>query len=170
MPRVVRAGVPSRIPLVIKGLRFSPGIAFLLVVIAARSSHASASLPVIVPSPNGVRRTQKHQAIANTINTNYRDQAYINREAIFDPARFVFRQSVKGTVFQKDEMDKRYWHRDPELNNFYRSILNFDEGDEVLQIGQVGVLTPLKYFWKKTVAPKLRNKKSGMMRPAIKHS
>ena len=45
-PRVVRAGVPRRIPLVTNGLAGSNGIVFLLHVIPTSSSKCSASLPV----------------------------------------------------------------------------------------------------------------------------
>ncbi|MBX7149824.1 hypothetical protein K1X76_12205 [bacterium] len=121
----------------------------------------------VYPSPHGVYRSNIHQHIARIIDQEHRDKAYIQSEAVFDAARFVFRKSVKGTVFQKDEMDKRYWHRNPELNNFYRSILNFDDGDEALQIGQVGIFTPLKYFWKKKISKKLGNKTPRPMKPAL---
>ena len=46
IPRVVTAGVPSRMPLVTIGLFVSNGIVFLLTVIHARSSASWASLPV----------------------------------------------------------------------------------------------------------------------------
>ena len=46
MPRVVSAGVPSRMPLVTNGDWGSSGMVFLFTVIPARPSRASASLPV----------------------------------------------------------------------------------------------------------------------------
>src|SRR5262249_26317775 len=46
-PRVVTAGVPMRIPLAVIGGFLSNGIAFLLTVMPARPSAASATLPVI---------------------------------------------------------------------------------------------------------------------------
>ena len=54
MPRVVSAGVPSRMPLVTNGDCGSSGIVFLLTVMPALSSSCSASLPV---SPFGRRST-----------------------------------------------------------------------------------------------------------------
>ena len=54
MPRVVTAGVPTRMPDVTNGLFVLNGIAFLLTVIAARSSAVAASLPV---TPAAVRST-----------------------------------------------------------------------------------------------------------------
>ena len=47
IPRVVRAGVPIRIPDVTNGLLVSKGTVFLFTVIPARSRASSAALPVI---------------------------------------------------------------------------------------------------------------------------
>ena len=49
-PRVVEAGVPMRRPLVTIGGRGSLGTAFLLTVMLALPSAASASLPVMLRS------------------------------------------------------------------------------------------------------------------------
>ena len=46
MPRVVTAGVPTRIPDVTKGLCVSNGMEFLLTVICALSRTVAASFPV----------------------------------------------------------------------------------------------------------------------------
>ena len=47
MPRVVTAGVPTRMPLATIGGFWSNGIAFLLTVMPALPSAASAALPVM---------------------------------------------------------------------------------------------------------------------------
>ena len=47
MPRVVTAGVPTRMPLATIGGFWSNGIAFLLTVMPALPSAASATLPVM---------------------------------------------------------------------------------------------------------------------------
>ena len=47
MPRVVTAGVPTRMPLATIGGFWSNGIAFLLTVMPAFPSAASAAFPVI---------------------------------------------------------------------------------------------------------------------------
>ena len=47
MPRVVRAGVPTRMPEVTMGFSGSQGIMFLLTVMPARPSASSAALPLI---------------------------------------------------------------------------------------------------------------------------
>src|SRR3546814_6594296 len=56
-PRVVPAGEPTRMPLVLTGGRGSKGTPFLLQVIALRSSASSASRPVM---PSGRRRSEEH--------------------------------------------------------------------------------------------------------------
>ncbi len=53
-PRVVMAGVPSRIPEVMVGFSLSKGREFLLQVIPARSSASSALIPVML---KGLRST-----------------------------------------------------------------------------------------------------------------
>ncbi len=53
MPRVVRAGVPMRMPLVTKGLWVSNGMLFLLTVMPASSRASSASLPVMLCARSG---------------------------------------------------------------------------------------------------------------------
>ena len=56
-PRVVIAGEPMRMPLVTKGFSGSFGIAFLLTVMCARPSTASATLPVIFLARRSTRNT-----------------------------------------------------------------------------------------------------------------
>ncbi len=59
MPRVVTAGVPMRMPLVMNGLRVSKGMAFLLTVMPASQSSVSSSLARDVL----VCQVNKHQVV-----------------------------------------------------------------------------------------------------------
>ena len=79
---------------------------------------------------------------------------YVPPEAFLDEDRFVFKQSVKGTVFEKSDTDLQYFHRQSYLNNYYRSLIDFQNGDEVLQIGYFRLISFLKYYFrqKKVVA------------------
>jgi hypothetical protein len=83
--------------------------------------------------------------IAQAVDRNFRDRLYIRPEAAFDERFFVFRGSVKETVFQKDGHDARFRHRSIPLNKFYSGLLSFEDGDEVLQVGRVSLLTGVKY-------------------------
>jgi GNAT superfamily N-acetyltransferase len=103
----------------------------------------------IYPSPFVKSKPSAEQlAIAKAISDNYRDEIAINDNAQFDGDAFVFRGSVKNTPFQKSADDRRYFHRDPELTNYYRDIMNFDEGDEVLQVGKVSLFSFPKFVAK----------------------
>ena len=103
----------------------------------------------VYPSPfNQEAPSVNHLFIAKEISDKYRSQIAINETAYFDENKFVFEGSVSDTVFQKNSDDKRFHHRDIGLTNFYKSLLNFDRGDEVLQIGQVSLFTFPKYIIK----------------------
>jgi len=74
---------------------------------------------------------------------------YVLDDAYFDPVAFVFRGSVKETVFQKKAEDRRYHHRKNGINLFYQGLLDFENGDEALQIGHVSLLTGIRYQLRK---------------------
>lgn len=84
--------------------------------------------------------------IARAFDERYREVAHIQPSATFDPDTFVFRGSGRGTAFQKEGADDTFAHRESKLNDFYRNILNFDDGDEVLQVGAVEPMDIARYF------------------------
>lgn len=86
--------------------------------------------------------------IAKYIADNYREPIAIKKSAKFNFINFVFEGSVQGDVFEKDENDLRFHHRDPKLNRYYKNLLDFQRGDEVLQIGKLSPLTLPKYLWR----------------------
>lgn len=102
----------------------------------------------VYPSPFMMRPTEDQVKVAKLINEKYRWELYINKGASFDEQKFVFERSVIGTMFEKSETDKKYYHRDMDLTQFYLNRLDFENGDEVLQIGQVSLMTFPKYVLK----------------------
>ena len=119
---------------------------------AVLSSLGSVSLNFegVYPSPfDKPVPTKKHRLIAEAIDRYYRDKIYINDYARFDNNAFVFRKSVKDTVFQKSAHDSRYHHRMDQINRYYGSLMNFDDGDEVLQVGFVTSLTALVHLYRR---------------------
>jgi len=92
-----------------------------------------------------------HRAIALAVDGRYRKEIYINPDARFDAAHFVFRGSVADTVFQKEAGDSRYHHRMPELNAFYAGLMDFRTGDEVLQVGQASLWGALRHSLRKVL-------------------
>ncbi len=109
----------------------------------------------VFPSPEGPELpTTTHRRIAEAVDALYRDKIYIRPDATFDRESFVFRGSVRETVFQKDEHDARYRHRDARANRFYGERMDFERGDEVLQIGSMSLLTGLRYLRRRRTAKK----------------
>lgn len=101
----------------------------------------------VFPSPYGAKApSETHMKIAGAISAHYRAHMAVRDDAVFCPHSFVFQGSVEGTSFQKTADDTRYHHRKPYLNQFYMTLLNFEGGDEVLQVGYVSLATLAKYF------------------------
>lgn len=87
-----------------------------------------------------------HIKIAKAIDAHFRDKMYVLPDAVLDEERFVFRGSVKDTVFHKQKSDLQYYHRKKYLNRFYTGLMDFNQGDEVLQIGYFRLASVLKYY------------------------
>ncbi len=104
--------------------------------------------------------SRKHVKVAQTIDALYRDKMYVMPEAELDDHAFVFRSSVKETVFQKSESDKRFHHRTQNVNDYYCNLLDFANGDEALQVGHVSILTGIRYILKKRRLRKLALEKA----------
>ncbi len=103
----------------------------------------------IHPSPFRKDRPSRHHLrIAKAVDENFRKPIAINPDAVLDLENFVFRGSVNNTVFKKSAKDSRYYHRKPELTDYYLSRLDFKNGDEIIQIGQIGLLSYPKYYLK----------------------
>lgn len=101
----------------------------------------------VFPSPySSCKPSETHLKIADTIDKFFRAPMAIRKEASFCPQTFLFKESVKGTIFQKSEEDKRFHHRNPSINTFYKELMSFENGDEILQIGYVSALTYARYM------------------------
>ncbi len=95
----------------------------------------------VYPSPFMEEPTEEHREIAKLIDQKYRKELYINKEATFDEEHFVFERSVSGTMFEKSETDSKFYHRDQDLTHFYMDLIDFQNGDEVLQIGKISLMS-----------------------------
>jgi hypothetical protein len=101
----------------------------------------------VYPSPFYAGRPgTTHLKIARAINDQFRQEMYILQDAVLDERKFVFRGSVKDTVFHKEKNDLIYHHRKSGLNRFYANMMNFEQGDEVLQIGYFRMISLIKYI------------------------
>jgi hypothetical protein len=105
----------------------------------------------VFPSPEGpVAPGPKHTRIAQAIDRRYRKQIAINDDAVFDAGTFVMRGSVRASPFQKDAGDPRFQHRDRILNEYYGQLMRFEEGDEVVQVGHLSILSGVKYLLRRS--------------------
>lgn len=107
--------------------------------------NVALSFDDVYPSPFATAPSVTHLRIARTISEQYREAIYIDADAAFDPEHFVFRGSVGGTVFQKRADDTRYHHREKNLNLFYTGLLDFNRGDEIVQVGNYSLATFGRY-------------------------
>ncbi|GJE92010.1 hypothetical protein PsYK624_081630 [Phanerochaete sordida] len=90
----------------------------------------------VYPSPSFPEPSDVHLRIARAVDERYRSAMGISPDAQFDAENFVFRGSnPPGSCFRKDSEDPQFYHRDAEINEFYRRLLGRDEGNEVLQVG-----------------------------------
>jgi len=62
---------------------------------------------------------------------------FISPDCIYDPEQSVFQGSVKDTIFVKEPNDERYHYRHRKTHDFYDSRINWERGDEVLQVWNI---------------------------------
>lgn len=119
----------------------------------------------VYPSPARAEGpSPAHRRIAEAINRHYRHKMFVPDSSTFDTEAFVFRGSIKETVFAKDGDDPRFLHRKEPLNDFYRARIDFDRGDEVLQVGRASTIGAFKHLYRRrfrspgvpTVRPQIR--------------
>ncbi len=104
-------------------------------------STIARNLGDVYPSPNNLSPSSTHLHIARWVASSpiARQAMFVHPDAQFDEKTFVMRGSGKGSIFEKQEHDKRYHHHEGVVNDFYLDRMDFEEGDEVLQVGTVGI-------------------------------
>jgi len=87
-----------------------------------------------------------HRRIAEQLMEHHRAAFGVGDDAELDGERFVIRNAYTGG---SDALKKRFEdadeHRDPEINRLCRELLDYDRGDDLLQVGHltVGVVCTL---------------------------
>jgi hypothetical protein len=100
------------------------------------------------PAPDSRGPGREHLLIAEAFDRRYRAKAHVQPWAVLDREQFVFRGSGRGTAFQKRADEAQYHHRERSLNDYYTSIMHFDDGDEVLQVGNASVADLVRHLWR----------------------
>jgi hypothetical protein len=100
------------------------------------------------PSPGpGARRTFDHVVLAREIMRRHRAAFGVGDDAAFDSERFVILNAYTGG---SDHLKKRWEdaprHRDERYNELCRRELNYERGDDFLQLGQVDLFTLWRYL------------------------
>ncbi|WDP91685.1 MAG: hypothetical protein HUN04_19045 [Desulfobacter sp.] len=98
-----------------------------------------------------------HLKIARAIDAGFREKMYILEDAVLDEKSFIFRGSVRNTVFHKKRDDLAFHHRKNGLNRFYDNLMNFENGDEVLQIGYFRLASVVRYILRQYRVKQLNN-------------
>jgi len=104
----------------------------------------------VYPAPHqqdGGRRSLQHLLLARRIMKHHRSVFGVGPEAAFDEERFVITNAYTGG---SDHLKKSFAnapkHRDDVYNDFCEKQLDYDRGDDVLQLGQIDIATALSYL------------------------
>lgn len=93
------------------------------------------------------RQTFKHLVLARAIMLDHRDAFGVGAEAGFDEASQIITNAYTGG---SDELKKTFddapKHRRPEVNEFCRRALDYDRGDDVLQLGRCTLRSTLNFL------------------------
>ncbi len=93
----------------------------------------------VYPSPRpGSRRSFSHLLLARQISRAQRHVFGVGPEAGFDENEFIFTNAYTGG---SDDLKKSFAdapkHRDPRYNDFCEAKLDYERGDDLLQLGQI---------------------------------
>jgi hypothetical protein len=98
------------------------------------------------PTPVGGEATFDHGALARQIMRRHRHVFGVGAEATFDERRFVIANAYTGgSDALKKSFARAARHRDARYNEMCERTLDYDRGDDFLQIGQVNLAAAQKY-------------------------
>ncbi|MFT3725650.1 MAG: hypothetical protein QM773_18980 [Hyphomonadaceae bacterium] len=102
----------------------------------------------VYPGRDGKVATFDHVLIARQIMRHHRKAFGVGPEAGFDESRFVITNAYTGG---SDDLKKTYdeapKHRDEAFNARMKRELDYDRGDDFLQVGQVNMNAAKAYIW-----------------------
>ncbi len=100
--------------------------------------------------PNPARKTRqslKHLLLGRAVMKHYRYAFGVDNEAGFDEMRSVITDAYKGG---SDNLKKRFEeaapHRDPIFNVYCQTTLDYERGDDVLQLGKIDLAAAQSYL------------------------
>lgn len=103
------------------------------------------------PKPDADRRTLNHLLIARRIMDHHRHVFGVGPDAEFDETRFVITNAYTGGSDDlKKTWDNAPKHRDAAYNDFCEAQLDYNRGDDVLQLGRMD-LAALRHYLSRDV-------------------
>lgn len=110
------------------------------------------------PQPGEGRRTLNHLLIGRRIMENHRHVFGVGDDAGFDEERFVITNAYTGgSDGLKKSFDEAQHHRDPRFNDFCETELDYDRGDDVIQLGQMDLAAMRAYLSREVPKSQLIN-------------
>jgi hypothetical protein len=101
----------------------------------------------VFPGRPATRRSFQHERLARQIMGRWRHAFGVGDEAEFDADRFVITDAYTGG---SDELKKTFEvaakHRDAVYNDLCAAELDYDRGDDLLQIGQIDMRAAGRYL------------------------
>jgi len=99
------------------------------------------------PGPRSDRRTLNHLLLARQIMDSQRHVFGVGPDARFDEDRFVIEDAYTGGSDDlKKTWDSAPKHRDARYNNFCADMLDYDRGDDLLQLGRMDLAAMRTYL------------------------
>lgn len=102
----------------------------------------------VYPAPGAERPTFEQLLLARQITDKHRHAFGVGPEAIFDPTRFVIANAYTGG---SDDLKKKFAdapkHRKDAFNAMCARELDYQRGDDFLQLGQMNMAAAQKYVW-----------------------
>ena len=99
------------------------------------------------PAPGAGLRRLQHLMLGRAIVDGHRHVFGVGQDAGFDAERFVITDAYTGGSDDlKKTWDATAKHRDDRFNNFCAEMLDYDRGDDLLQLGQMDTGAMRKYL------------------------
>lgn len=101
----------------------------------------------VYPAPDRSSPTFAHRHIAHQIISRERSAFGVGEDAGFDPDRQIISNAYTGGSDNlKKSYDSAAKHRDERYNRFCAEVLDYDRGDDLLQIGRIDLATACRYL------------------------
>jgi hypothetical protein len=142
-------GAPTLLMLMKRGLEgfWISNVSQVPSAIGLTASHYDAVYPNV---DDKAQQSFRHLVLARAIMKTHRHVFGVGEDATFDEARQVIQNAYTGGSDNlKKTFDDAPKHRDPRINELCRTRLDYQRGDDFLQLGRCNVRAILRFFQQK---------------------